>query len=131
MISYLDSSALVKLLVQEEHSGALGRVVLRSSSLASSALARTELLRAVTRYGADVAAEAGRLLAQLELVPLTGTLLDRAGALRVPEVPFLRSLDAIHLVSARLLGDVELLTYDDRMADAARAMGLTVSTPRD
>jgi hypothetical protein len=131
VISYLDSSALVKLLVEEEHSRALGSVVLRSSSLASSALARTELLRAVTRYGAVVAAEAGQLLAELELVPLTDTLLDRAGALRVPEVPFLRSLDAIHLVSAGLLGDVELLTYDDRMADAARAMGLTVSTPRD
>jgi len=45
--------------------------------------------------------------------------------------PEVRSLDAIHLAAARLLDmDLdELVTYDDRMRQAAIAQGLTVSSP--
>jgi hypothetical protein len=44
----------------------------------------------------------------------------------------LRSLDAIHLATARELGDElgSLVTYDDRMAAAARALGHRVAAPR-
>jgi predicted nucleic acid-binding protein len=44
----------------------------------------------------------------------------------------LRSLDAIHLATARLLGEDlgQVVTYDDRMADAARSMGLTAASPQ-
>jgi predicted nucleic acid-binding protein len=44
----------------------------------------------------------------------------------------LRSLDAIHLASARQLGSSvrQIVTYDERMADAAQADGWPVSSPR-
>ena len=43
----------------------------------------------------------------------------------------LRSLDAIHLATAERLGaDLGgLITYDDRLAHAARRLGLRVSSP--
>lgn len=43
----------------------------------------------------------------------------------------MRSLDAIHLASALSLGDSLALfvTYDDRLADAARANGISVAAP--
>jgi len=125
---YLDTSALVKLVVDEADSAAVRRYVHDATALTSSALARVELRRAVEESHRR---PAEALLLSLRLLPLTDTLLDEAGALQVPEVPFLRSLHALHLVSARLLPDVELLTYDDRMADAARALGLAVTAPRD
>jgi predicted nucleic acid-binding protein len=45
----------------------------------------------------------------------------------------LRSVDAIHLATARVLGaDLDgLVTYDDRLADAARDAGVNVVSPRD
>ena len=43
----------------------------------------------------------------------------------------LRSLDAIHLATLRLLGGslVRLVTYDERMLIAARLMGVAVASP--
>ena len=43
----------------------------------------------------------------------------------------MRSLDAIHLASATLLADanLELVTYDQRMAAAARELGIAVVAP--
>ncbi len=68
------------------------------------------------------------LLAQLRLVRLDAQLLDAAGQLAPPRS---RSLDAIHLQSALLLGDEldAFITYDARQADGARAAGLTVRSP--
>jgi predicted nucleic acid-binding protein len=43
----------------------------------------------------------------------------------------LRTLDAIHLASALSLGDSldEVVTYDKRMAEAAKYLGLAVASP--
>lgn len=104
----------------------------------TSALARTELQRAVLRFRqrpdvspADAAAaaqEATALLRRLDLVRLSAVLLDRAG--RQPPPP-LRSLDAIHLVTALALGSRldAVVAYDERLADAARQAGLPVLSP--
>ena len=66
--------------------------------------------------------------AGFDLVRVNDRLLRRAGTLIRPEV---RSLDAIHLATAaELMADLrELVTYDVRMADAARAIGFKVSSP--
>ncbi len=68
------------------------------------------------------------LLEPLELIVLDRPLLDVAADL---EGDHLRSLDAIHVAAAQSLGDDldELITYDRRMADAARALGLPVAAP--
>jgi predicted nucleic acid-binding protein len=41
----------------------------------------------------------------------------------------LRSLDAIHLAAAIAVGADSLLTYDDRLASSAAAVGLNVLAP--
>ena len=125
---YLDSSALVKLAVRETESEALRRYLRRRKVWVSSAIARIEVLRALLAAGAD-AVQAGReILSKCDLVRVNDRLLNAAGILQPKE---LRSLDAIHLVTAGFLGAdlLELVTYDERMADAARTLGHRVASP--
>jgi uncharacterized protein len=128
---YLDTSALVKLVVLEPETSALRGYLgqLRSDSQFTSSLARTELIRAVARHGStEAVAHARRVLAKLQLVPLNNKLLDTAGTLVPPE---LRTLDAIHLAAARTAPDLRaMFTYDDRLAKAAATAGIAVVSPR-
>ena len=126
---YLDSSALVKLVIAEPESLALRRYLADEPERASCALARVEILRAVRAHGPAAFTRARRLLRRLNLVQIDEELLDAAAALD-PRV--LRSLDAIHLAAARLFGDglTAVVTYDRRMAEAAGLVDLTVAVPR-
>ncbi len=125
---YLDSSAIVKLVVAEPQSSALRRYLRRKRPLISSALARTEVMRAVLGEGERGNARARVVLARLDLVRVNDRVLDAAGELLPAE---LRSLDAIHLATARQLGSDlgHVVTYDDRMLHAARRLGLATATP--
>jgi len=127
--TYLDSSAIVKLAVREPESAALRRHLRSHRPLLSSALARTEVLRALLPAGKDAVARGRDVLATLELVRVNDRVLNAAGALLPAE---LRSLDAIHLATARQLGiDLRsVVTYDERMADAAKRLGRRVESPR-
>jgi hypothetical protein len=68
------------------------------------------------------------LLDGISLIPADAALGDAAGILRPPE---LRSLDSLHLATALALGPRlgAFVTYDERLADAARWYGLPVTTP--
>jgi uncharacterized protein len=125
---YLDSSALVKLVVREPESVALMRYLELHAERASCGLARTEVVRAVSAQGGRALARARKLLNRIDLVALDDELLDDAGLLGTGA---LRSLDAIHLAAARSLGQdlVAVVTYDSRMAVAATALGLDVVSP--
>ncbi len=125
---YLDSSALVKLVVREPESAALRRFLRGHPRRISSALARTEVPRAVRHLGAPALRRARQLLRRVHLIRLDDALLDAAGLL---DARILRSLDAIHLAAAqRLAGSLHaLVTYDQRMVDAAELLGLTVQAP--
>ncbi|HEX3424768.1 MAG TPA: type II toxin-antitoxin system VapC family toxin [Acidimicrobiales bacterium] len=127
--TYVDSSAIVKLAVGEAESGALRRHLQQRRPLISSALARTEVLRALLPSGPTALIRGRQVLATMDLVRVNEQILNAAGALPPAD---LRSLDAIHLATARQLGrDVnQLVTYDERMADAARGTGFNVATPR-
>ena len=128
-VAYVDSSAFVKLLVEEPESEALRRTLMRWPERASSGLLRTETVRALRRSGNErLVGSARRLLRALRLVRIDEPLLDRAGDLEPAE---LRSLDAIHLAAAMAIGpDLGVvLTYDDRLGEAARSSGLVVATP--
>lgn len=127
--TYFDSSALVKLVLQEPESVALWRHVRGRTRRASCGLARVEVIRAAKPHGPDAETRARRVLERLEIVHLDDSLLESAAELAGPE---LRSLDAIHLAAALTLGRgiVELVTYDSRMAAAAVALGLRVGSPR-
>ncbi len=124
---YLDSSALVKLVLAERETVAL-RAWAEGRPLASSAVAVTEMLRTVRRADPDREPEARLILTALALVDLSRDLLERAAEV-APLM--LRSLDAIHIATALALGDEleALVTYDARMADAARLAGLRVDAP--
>ena len=127
--TYLDSSAIVKLVVAEPESVALRRYLRRRQPLISSALARTEVLRALLPAGDEAVTRGRTVLQRIDLVRVNDRILRAAGVLRPPE---LRSLDAIHLATAEELGDAlrVLVTYDDRMVNAAKHIGYKVVQPR-
>jgi uncharacterized protein len=126
--TYLDSSALVKLAVREPESAALRRYLRRRRPVLASALARTEVARALLPLGPDASRRGQDVLAHVALVRINDRILTAAGAMPPVE---LRSLDAIHLATAQQLGAdlARIVTYDDRMATAAKQLGLTVARP--
>jgi predicted nucleic acid-binding protein len=128
---YLDSSALVKLVVSEAESTALRTYLAerRSDARMAAALARAEVVRAVAMHRSIEVIETARsIIARLHLVPLNNRLLD-AAATKLP--PELRTLDAIHLAAAMTAPDLRaIVTYDKRLADAAATAGLPVVAPR-
>ena len=126
---YLDTSALVKLVVPEPESAALRAELARWNRRVSSALVRAELIRASARVGAAARRLAERVLATLDLIAVDDAILDAAGRLRPPE---LRTLDAVHLASARVIGPAlgGLVAYDTRLLDGARAVRLPTIVPR-
>jgi predicted nucleic acid-binding protein len=127
-ITYLDSSAIVKLAVREPESAALRRYLQRRRPIVSSALARTEVARALLPLG-PAAVERGRdVLNRVELARVSERVLTAAGGLMPAELP---SLDAIHLATAQELGAdlARIVTYDMRMAAAAKALGWRVAAP--
>jgi len=128
---YLDSSALVKLVKKEAESNALRRFLRghRTDGRVTSALARVEVVRALATGGPSAIAQARRQLARVDQVNLQGEILDDAASLLPGSL--VRTLDALHLASARSIGaDLRaVVTYDRRMRDAAIEMGLATETP--
>lgn len=127
---YLDSSAFVKVIVRERGSSALRRFLSRSTRRrVSSALLRAEALRAVRHLGPEVLATVREALRRVDLVSIDDRILDAAGVL---EPGVVRTLDAIHLATALAVGDDldAIVTYDDRMAEGARLLGLPTEAPR-
>jgi uncharacterized protein len=128
---YLDSSALVKLVQHEVESDSLRRYLrtYASDQRVASELVRVEVVRSVLHGGPTAVAHARRQLARVYLVVLDRQILDQAATLAPKSL--LRSLDAIHLATAQLLGSElrSIVTYDARMAEAASGLGLSVAAP--
>ncbi|MBB5790986.1 type II toxin-antitoxin system VapC family toxin [Jiangella mangrovi] len=126
---YVETSAAAKLLIEEPESGALADYLdARQDAglpLVSSMLLETELRRLATRVGLDQ----GRVTEVLERFDLYEP--DRATFVEAGLLPGqqLRSLDALHVAVAIRVEAVELVAYDLRQADAARAVGLRVVAP--
>lgn len=127
-IIYLDSSAIVKLVISEAESSALRAFLHSSPTLVSSALAVVEVRRAVAPYGPASDSQAREVLARVDLVRIGDEVLDSASSM-YPHA--LRSLDAIHLATAGLFGDTlgGVVTYDNRMASVAQDRGFAVVRP--
>jgi hypothetical protein len=125
---YLDSSALVKLVVLEPESRALRAFLRQEPQRISCALAITEVLRAVRHAGAEAIENAHRVLLGVELIRIDDALLHAAASI---DAGVVRSLDAIHLAAAQLLTShlTALVTYDRRMADAAKLLGFAIAAP--
>lgn len=122
---YLDASALAKLVIFERETPDL-RTAVRDRAIATSHVAVVEVTKAAARAGSE--ADPSQILALVTLLAFD----TRVAALAATTGgPSLRSLDAIHVASAVLLGpDLEsFITYDTRQAEAARAAGLRVIAP--
>lgn len=123
---YFDTSAVVKLLRAEEYSDDVARWAHDPSVLPlSSLLMETELRRAAMRWGIPQDAVTATL-AQFELFDVPSGEFKAAGLLPPPG---LRALDALHIASAVRVEADTLISYDERMIEAAAAIGLPVIQP--
>jgi len=126
-LTYADASALVRLILEEPGSAAMNRWFIESSRVLTSRVGVIETQRAASRRDHDpahretVVRDVGVIELDAAIAALAATL-GPAG---------LRTLDAIHVASAVAIGvDLDaFVTYDDRMAEAARVLGLPVVRP--
>ncbi len=124
---YLDASACVKLVLVELESPAVEEALEGVERLVASEILEVEVMRATQRGGGDLAVARAQL-AGVRLLPLSAEIRSRAAELTPLSI---RSLDAIHIATALELGERldGVLTYDERMAEAAREAGLDVRAP--
>jgi predicted nucleic acid-binding protein len=128
--AYLDSSALLKLVLPERESEPLRAALRAWPDRVTSRIAAVECHRAVRRVGrsSSLIARMGHVLASCTLLHLDEATLRLAEAIGEPH---LRSLDALHLAAALSMGDhpAAFVTYDERLAAAARSFELVVIAP--
>ena len=125
---YLDSSALVKTVIEEPESTALLGWLDGKDRLVACELVRVETVRAVRVSDAGAVQRARQAVATLTLIRLDDAVYETAADL---EPVTLRSLDAVQLAAALSLGRelAGVVTYDMRMAEAAQNLGLQVEAP--
>lgn len=126
-LAYVDASALIKLVVVDVESAQMLRWYVESERVVTSRVGIVETRRAAARHPHD-RDELQLLLTSVEVIEFDERLAERAAS--VGPI-FLRALDAIHLATALAFGsELEaFVTYDDRLAEAARAAGLPVVRP--
>jgi predicted nucleic acid-binding protein len=124
---YVDTSALLKLVLPEAESAAVDAYVV-DTVLVSSNLLVVEARRGTLRRSPRRLPRLDIVLTRVEMIEMSPTVIESAS--RLPD-PMLGSLDAIHLATALLVRDelTAVLTYDDRLAAAAASHGLTVESP--
>jgi predicted nucleic acid-binding protein len=129
---YADTSAVIKLLAEESHSKAFAAFYdsQADAEWVSSALLRIEVARVVARAAPALLPDARDLLSAFSYIAIDDEIVE--AAMNEPDRA-LRSLDAIHLATARVLGpDLDgLVSYDIRLATAASDAGLVALSPQD
>ncbi|HEY5194319.1 MAG TPA: type II toxin-antitoxin system VapC family toxin [Solirubrobacteraceae bacterium] len=125
---YVDTSAFVRVMLDEPDKVAIQRDLAKFDQTIASRLLRVELRRVGRRE--DALVEADMILDDVLLIPLDEAILVSAETLSPAIVG---TLDAIHLATALRLfegGDLDaLMTYDKRLADGAREHGIPVLAP--
>lgn len=125
-VIYVDTSALGALLIDQPESPALLDWLDQTlATLVSSDLLETELRRVAVREGLDQS-DVTRILDGVGLAALDRAVYRSAGFL---PMPYLRTLDALHLEAAMRLDVSAILTYDRRLRKAALSAGLDVIAP--
>ena len=137
MITYVDTSTLLKLVIDEEGSDRAGLVWDASDTLASARLIIVESRAALasatcggrltTRQHEQAKNELAELLGDLHLVEVTEDLISRAAG--IAEDEGLRGYDAVHLAAALHLGASILTSADDALCEAAGRNRMHVANP--
>ena len=129
MAYVIDSSALVKLIVNEQHSKSLSSWIDGcKQDLFISELARTEVSRAIARVDPNLNKQFNAIVTRFGVIRVSTQVLTIAAFLSPTT---LRTLDAIHLASCVILGDdlTGFVTYDNAQASAASINSIEVITP--
>ena len=140
MIVYLDTSSLVKLYVDEPHSGSVREWTAEAEVVATCRVAHPETLSALTRRynGGDLAKrEYDKVVHAFtgEWRMYAAVDFDEIEAGRLVRKYGLRGFDAVHLAAAKLLASVDadvrvsFSSFDERLNDAARGEGFVVLMP--
>ena len=125
---YVDTSALAALLIEQPESAAVCNWLDHTSAeLLSSDLLETELRRIAVRENLSQK-DVTMMLDRISLASLDRAVFRAASMM---PMPYLRSLDALHLEAAMRLNADAILTYDRRLSEAAAALGYDVISPRD
>ena len=131
---YLDTSAVLRAVLETGTSPAVEERIRSAQVLVSSRLSLVESCRAFLRLRAlggaseerlaDAERDVARIWSRCELWEITRNVCETACAVATTRP--LRALDAIHLatfvLARRRLEGLELLTADDRLQDAAAAL---------
>jgi predicted nucleic acid-binding protein len=126
---YFDTSALAKLIISEKESSALRDwlATRAGTPIVTNTVGVVEIQRLSARTRPVTSGAAVTLLGRIGHLDLTPAAIALAAQLPPPEV---RTLDALHLASAAGLHDLEaLVSYDQRLLDAAVGYGLPVAQP--
>lgn len=126
-LAYVDASALAKLVLEEPGTVEMRRWYIESERVVMSRVGIVETRRAVARQAHDPT-HLEVILRSVETVEFDAVMARAASAI---EPATLKTLDAIHLASAvTMMPELDaFVTYDDRLAAAARAIGLPVVRP--
>jgi predicted nucleic acid-binding protein len=126
-LAYVDSSALVKLVLDERDAAPMRRWYVEADRVVTSHVGAIETRRAVARK-VVVSGHVDAVLRSVSIVLLSPAI----GLLAASLAPAtLRTLDAIHLATALEIGPEldAFVTYDGRLAAAAHEAGLPVVQP--
>ncbi len=124
---YLDSSAILKLLIAEKESAALTDFI--NFTVKSSVLTRIEVIRTLHKIAPEKTADAKEILAGIDVTPLNSAVLNIAE--NFSSSITLRSLDALHVATVLFLEKTieGLLTYDKQMIANAKLLGIKTISP--
>lgn len=125
---YVDSSALVKLVLPEAESSSMIEFTAKFDALVTSTIGAIEFRRAVKRHYAQQLWAVERVLAEMTILELSHEVRRTAELL---EPTILRTLDAIHLASALVIREEleAFVAYDERLLEAARLAGIPTASP--
>jgi predicted nucleic acid-binding protein len=137
VITYVDTSTLIKLIVEEPGSALAEQIWETADALTAVRLIDVEAraaLAAARRAGRlttgqhrRAAKMLGELVGQLDLIEVTGELIGVAG--KLAESHALRCYDAVHLAGAIFVGAEILTSADTALCNVALRQGLDVANP--
>ena len=125
---YIDSSAIIKLIIKEEESQALLRVI--NQKMFTSVLAKVEVARTLARSGASITKVRDQVMHHFDFLPISEEVINLIEEIPLPRQ--VRSLDSIRIGSAHLISKLidGVITYDKDMQQALTELGIISLAPK-